>query len=340
MTIATQSVKFSNNLRKMRRYLQGRGVNVRMTMIDTSADSPYTADSRLAVPGLHSDDVIIGLINWSDGVDITGYLDDGAKAASRTIQNLTITALDKGVEGNRIGVLATILDAQGAARISADLSVEFLGETITVRLATDGTGTANTVSSGPNSATNVRDAILDEQETLHGDAWVDVTGANASAWTAFSVLLLQNGANFDQGPKTASLTTDLDDTSPYVENSDIRYVAQGPGKTGNDISIVYTAGIALAVAVSDEQITVTYVADTTTAADVVAAVNASKAASALVQASLPSPSGIGDGLIATMGETFLAGGLDGGIQLTVSSAGVKILVLWVTRDERDETVIA
>lgn len=333
---------YTDNLRYFRRWLQGRGVNIRETLVTVDA----YADVRIVVPGLHDDDKVISVLNMTDLVDVTGDLDDGATAASRVIQNLTFTALAKGLEGNKIGVAAWQgLSAYNATdRISAPLSVKFSGETITVYLATDGSGVA--LTDGSNSATKVRNAILAEQEALHGDAWVDVTGSSGTDWTIFTVLLLSGGTAFKQGPSFASLVTGF--TSPY-DTGNVRYTAVQAGAEGNDITIEYAAGGALAVAVVDDAITVTYVVGVTTAKDVIDAVNADADAKQLVLAS-PVRYGTGSagsadegdtaGFIETLAPTNLSGGVDPGIQLSVPSdtplASKTLKVMWVTRDQRDE----
>ena len=86
------------------------------------------------------------------------------------------------------------------------------------------------------------------------------------------------------------------------------------GVAGDDLSISIAAGGgALAIAVANGEIQVTPAA-ASTAAQVIAAINASADASALVTASLPSTSD-GTGVVAAVAETSLAGGEDPALAL-------------------------
>jgi hypothetical protein len=340
------SRKYSDNLRYFRRYLQGRGVNLRMTVVDPSP-YPYASGDRIAVPGLHSDDRIVSVIDVTDMTDVTGRLDDGDKQAVLTVfsanKGIKFTAIKAGTEGNKINVVAA-----AAAGDSLPLSVvigsrdQVLGTTghpgqtvIQVNLATDGAGAVSAV--GDNKASLVMAAILDAQEAMIGDAIVDLalTGSGVTEWTAQSIVPLANGSDFDMGPVAASLVTDLDYTSPYFDQ-EVRFVARKRGADGNDITVAYSAGGTFGVAVSGKAITVTYVVGVTTAKNVIDGVNADADASALVIASPAPGASDSSGLVATMAATNLDGGLDPGIKLTVADPTGKLLVTWVTRDEIDE----
>lgn len=369
MTIAR---KYTDNLRYFRRSLQGRGVNIRMTIVDPQSPyAPYEAGNRIAVPGLHSDDRIIAVLDLVGLMDNTGDLATGDATASHEYQSsdarFNVAALKAGTEGNNIYVqVDRKRDQKEAVLVSQPLSVDFgpydvvlqrngvdvdsTGHSkksmILVMLATDSTGTADTVDpNGPNSAKNVRAAILDAQEALVGDASVDVTFKNGNGEdpvVAAGAVALSGGTDFDMGPLAASLTTDLDYTSPYFEQ-EVKYVARQRGASGNDITIAYTSGAPAdghkpTIGVTDDAIVVTYLIGTTTAADVIAAVNGNAAASLLVLAS-KAPGAVDDsGLISTLAATNLTGGVDPGIKLDVKEPG-KLLIAWVTRDEQDEATI-
>ncbi len=73
MGIETASRRYTDNLRRKRRFLQGRGVNLRETIVLSGA---VYVDDRIVVPGLHDDDDIVSVLNMTDLVDVTGYLDD------------------------------------------------------------------------------------------------------------------------------------------------------------------------------------------------------------------------------------------------------------------------
>jgi len=344
MTLETGSRGYTQNLRKFRRYLQGRGVNLRETIVSANA----YADVRITVPGLHDDDAIISVINMTDMLDVTGYLDNGGEFATvdifSTNKGIRFTALKAGTEGNKIYVKAA-----AAPGNSLPLSVAIgaydviLGTTgnpgktaILVSLATNSSGVA--LTTGENDASLVFAAIIDAQEQMIGDAIVDLAllGDGTTDWTATGPTALTGGTSFKQGPSTAKYVTAF--TDPYADGN-VRYVARQAGAEGNDITIEYTDGGALAVDVTTEAIVVTYVVGVTTAQDVVDAVNANADAAALVIASLASVDAP-DGLVETLAQTNLTGGADPGIQLSAATdsplAAKSLKVLWLTRDERDE----
>lgn len=347
MAITATSRLYQDNLRKMRRYLQGRGVNLRQTIVD----GVVYADERITVPGMHADDVVIGVMNLSDLNDATGYLDDGQAKASLKLysgvsnKEITVTALRKGTEGNKIYVKVAAapgnslpLSVTIGAYDTVLATTGHPGKTaILVNLATNVSGVA--LTDGTNSAKKVAEAIVNAQSFPIGDAIVDAVASNGSGSvdaTATGPTALTGGTDFNQGPTFASLRTAL---SPYTK-ADIKYVARKRGVAGNSITVAYTAGGSLAVGVISSAITVTYVVGVTTAADVIAKVNATKAAAALVLAEPAyGPVSSGDdvsGVIETMVATALTGGQDGGIQLSVASASKKLMVTWVTHDEIDE----
>jgi hypothetical protein len=355
----TTNRKYSDNLRYFRRWLQGKGVNLRETIVSVDA----YADVRITVPGLHDDDRIVSVLNLTDGVDVTGDLDDDGVQASREYGSsdarFTVTALKGGSQGNHIA-----LKAAAGTGISSPLTVTFgdrdalfgttghPGDTgILVTLATNTGGTLDTTDpDGPNSAKNVRVAILDAQEEqLRSEAIVDVTIENGNGEDpvgAISATALTGGAEFKQGPSTASLVTGF--TSPY-DTGNVRFTAVQAGAEGNDITVEFAADTSFSIDVTDDAITVNYVVGETTAKDVIDAINADPDASLLVIAS-PVRYGTGSagsadegdtaGVIETMAPTNLTGGLDPGIQLSVASdvplASKNLKILWITRDERDE----
>jgi hypothetical protein len=345
MGIETTSRAYSDNFRRKRRYLQGRGVNLRETIVVGSPYEDRAAGSRIAVPGLRSDDDVVSVINMDDLVDVTGYLDLGSLAASKTIpdtsanKDITFTALQKGSDGNLIYVKAA-----AAPEANAPLSVTIgaydavLGTTgnagktaILVNLATGSNGAA--LTTGANDAGLVRAAVLAAQEAMVGEAIVDVAldGDGTTDWDAVGPTALAGGADFDQGPAAASV-----DTAIAGDNNDVRFTAREKGEAGNDITVDLNTGGApgAAVAVSGTMpaIVVTVVAGESTAQEVADAVNAHLGASALVVATL-APGSDGTGVVAATSALPLAGGLDGGIQLSETSSGIDLKVLWLTRGD-------
>lgn len=327
--ISETSRLYRDNLRRKRRSLQGRGVNLRETIITGSV---YAAD-RLIVPGLHDDDTIISVLDLTDLNDATGYLDVAGETAVLDVftgdKGITFTARKPGEAGNDLYVQAA---ADPGA--SAPLSVTVVqhpsvsdGVVVLVNLATDSSGVALTTSD--NSAANVREVVLETQAAAKlVDAVLDGTGA--TAWTAAAATALAGGADFKQGPSVASLTL-----AGIYSDEGVRYVARKTGEEGNDDTVAYTAGGTLGVVVTGTDIVVTFVEGITTADDVIAAVNADLGATALVLATR-APGATGTGFISTVSATNLAGGVNPGIKLSVGSGSVKLKVLWLTSDERDE----
>lgn len=335
MAIGTPSRKYTDNLRKKKRFLQGKGVNLRETIVTGSV----YAEDRITVPGLHDDDPIISVIDMDDVDDVTGYLDDDGDEALLDVfsgnKGITFTARKGGAAGNKVYVKAAA-DPSPSAPLSVVIGAYdvVLGTTgnpgktaILVNLATDSGGVALTTS--VNSAANVRAAVLDNQAAAKVvDAALDGTGA--TAWTATGPTPLAGGTDFKQGPSTAHF-----DTAISGANNDVRYSARKSGAAGNSITVDYVLGGALAVDVTGTDIVVTVIDLVTTARQVVDAVNGKPAASALVIAS-PAPGNDGTGIVANIAKTNLSGGVDPGLRLTVASGGKRLKVLWLTSDDRDE----
>jgi len=335
MTITAASRLYSDNLRRLRRHLNGRGVNIRETIV---VGEVYAGD-RIVVPGLHDDDAIVSVLNMTDLVDATGYLDVGGEAATADVfatnKGVRFTARRAGEDGNKIAVKAAA-DPDESAPLSVVVGQYDTvfgtsgnpGKTgILVNLATDSDG--NALTSSANSAANVRAAVLQNQDAAKL-VEAELLGTGATAWTATGPTALSGGASFRKGPSTAVLDVD----GPYDEDA-VRYAARRAGAEGNDISVEHVAGGALAVAVATKKVTVTYVVGETTVQEAVDAVNADADASALVVASV-GPGGDPDSLLSAKSETNLSGGEDPGIALTEASGGKKLKVTWLTRDERDE----
>lgn len=104
-------------------------------------------------------------------------------------------------------------------------------------------------------------------------------------------------------------------TTQFGNNADVQYIAKAIGSAGNLITVAYVVAgnsTALSVSVTGNAITVNLAtsaggAATSTASQVVTAVNASGPASALVTASL-APNQTGTGVPTAMTATLLGGG--------------------------------
>jgi hypothetical protein len=193
MAITDSNPNFtSGNLRAMKRYLQGRGINLRQTIVDGEATGV-----RIPVPGLKADDKIISVINFTDGNDISGYLATLNTKASLTLfsadKGLRFTARQPGVLGNEINVRA-----RTAPDVNLPLSVEIgpwdtlnpfpgighPGKTlILVSLATDENGIR--LNTAVNSAAAVRVAIINAMGIPAGGRGhivdVDLTGDGSTS---------------------------------------------------------------------------------------------------------------------------------------------------------------
>lgn len=127
------------------------------------------------------------------------------------------------------------------------------------------------------------------------------------------------------GAAQASLTTTL-----VTVNSNLKFTAKALGTGGNSITVRYVVSgnnTPLSVSVSTNDITVNVAtgaggAATSTASQVLSAVNASAPAFALVVASL-APGNDGTGIVAAFPATALTAGTTGAAVATTTTVGVK-----------------
>jgi hypothetical protein len=178
---------------------------------------------------------------------------------------------------------------------------------------------------------------------------VDIPVAGISAQdTLASVVRLVNGIE-----TRASVATGQE-----VNNNAVRWTSKVPGEAGNLIGVVLkdpgAASQALAVSVSGSVVTVSLATDagaaiTSTAAEVIAAVNGDPTASALLSAGNEGVSD-GTGVVAALAETHLAGGAgtptglddqvgnatipaDGSVRIVgVDTSRDRLLVVWHDKD--------
>jgi len=113
------------------------------------------------------------------------------------------------------------------------------------------------------------------------------------------------GENFLSGQTKAAATL-----GSSADNSSIEFTAVVPGAAGNDISVEFADGEALAVEVDGNAITVTLNTETTTYADIETAILSNSDASALVN---PVKDGTGLGAATVTAATNLSGGTGAGI---------------------------
>lgn len=221
---------------------------------------------------------------------------------------LTYFAVDEGADGNDISV--GLVDPGGN---NQPLSVSVSGTAVTVSLATDATGTITSTAADVKAAIEadtVASSMIDV-ELADGSTGAGVVSAESVTLTGGEVALSREyiiditteGA---VGPATL-------DTALAGADNDIRYTAVADDVAGNSISVEYVDPGALSqplsVSVEGRKITVSLATDgagviTSTAADIMAAVNADTDASALVSADL-APDNDGTGVVTAMAETDL-----------------------------------
>lgn len=136
-----------------------------------------------------------------------------------------------------------------------------------------------------------------------------VTGLSAGA----TVTLVERDPNFPEAAVAASVSTNL-----TGDNNDLTFTAVAPGAAGNSITVEYVDPGAndaeLSVDVTGNAITVNLATDetgeiTSTAADILAAIEGSAAASALVTVT-DKAGNDGTGVVTELAETNLSGGKD------------------------------
>ena len=200
---------------------------------------------------------------------------------------LRFTAATSDGAGDSISI--TYLDPGVAA---SPLSVSVEGRAITVSLATDG-GAA--ITSTAQDIMNVINADTDASALVSTALAPDNDGTGVVTAVAETHL----GYNGRQ----AWLNTDLSGA-----DNDFKLTANAFGAAGNNITLALVdTGGPLAVGVAGDAITVNIDAGTTTATDIINALNADAAASALITASL-APGNDGTGTPSAMAATSLSGG--------------------------------
>lgn len=205
----------------------------------------------------------------------------------RADDDLVFTALAEGAAGEGVTIEYADPGAAGQA-----LSVSVTDQAITVNLATDATGAVTSTAAEIMAAVNLNASASALVQAAHapgsdGAGLVSALGPQNLGQGAASAAFISN---------VASLTTDL-----AGADNDLNFSAGAAGTAGEAIRIQYldpgAVGQALSVSVSGREITVRLATDgtgavTSTAAQVMAAINADVAASALAQASL---AGLDDG---------------------------------------------
>lgn len=259
-------------------------------------DTPFSGDLRLAwtIAGGNSHSTLTTALTGSNN-DI-----DYTSALSGTAGNATsITYADIGVNGT-LGVVVSgqdiVFNLKKSAATYAALTTSLTGSN------NDLVWTARTAGSAGNSIALIYD--------------------NSAAQTATTASLSGTTLTIDLATQvtTAALTTTMTGT-----NNDVVLTAVAPGSAGNNVSLTLvnpgSGTHALAVSVSSNDITVNLGygsgAITTTGSLLIAALNASTAAAALMTATLAAAND-GTGLVTALSKTNLTGGNDKSIVATAN----------------------
>ncbi len=212
----------------------------------------------------------------------------------RANDDLTFTAVAEGAAGDSISI--EYVDPL-AANQPLGVVVNDLGGgayNIQVRLATDGAGAITSTAGEVMNAINA-----DAQASALVSA--SLAGGNDGSGVVTDMGGLPE--NLSRGFSYATLTTDYAALTTSLDgtNNDLAFTARNPGENGNDIRIRFldpgAANQGLTVSVNENDITISLATDgtgaiTSTANQVMNAINADPSASALVTASL---TGLNDG---------------------------------------------
>lgn len=345
----------TDNLRKFRRYLQGRGVNVRKALVDGANGSGSPV--RVAIPNLKDDDAITSFI------DLTTPADASAAIAMEKNANVSVFATTKGVKyTSRLpGVagpgatevrikytdtnvaddpLVVTVENQAGGIVLIDVQLEQNSSAVIVTTAAEARAA---VLQNQDAAKIVDAALVGDGTTVLTATGPHKLGATPGGDVSASVV----GYLRRQGATPASLTVDI----PYVDGDALRFEAVVPGAFGVGkqggtlpIRIQYVDGSNPAettVVVEDgpyfRDVAVT-LRETAgvilaTGDEVVAAVKASADASALVTATRihGGPGEGAPGVVAAFAATELTGGEDSGVHVSTDLSSKKVLVEWVSR---------
>jgi len=343
----------SDNLRKFRRVLQGRGVNLREAMV-TGLDGS-SIDARVAIANLQDDDVIDSFMNMTDLTDASASIAMERKAS------VTIFATDKAVKytARKPGVAGPgsedIRIKYTDTNVADDPLVVTVSRHVDGYVLIDVQLAQSDVAAITTTAAQARAAVLTEKDASKlVDADLIGTGATLltasgphklGATIAGDVSASVVGYLREQGATAASLVTDLGLDVDDLER-DLRYEAVTPGLFGGQgasspITIEYVDGSNPAettVAVgpyNDIAVTLREVAGTVlaTADEVMAAIRASAEASALVKVrpAHGNPTENAPGVVEAYGPTALDGDEDSGVHVNTDLSAKKILVKWVSR---------
>ncbi len=340
----------SDNFRKFRRDIQGRGVNLRQVLVAAGAFDG--TNTPVSISALKAQDEIISVLDLSSSTDISNNIVRAVKASlaveAGANKGLDYTARKAGADGNNIYV--EYLDP-GVASASLAVSVVYRvisggkKHVISVSLATNSGSVITT------TAAQLREAVL-EQEDAPGhplaadlvDVALHAGNDGTGVLTATVAAALAGGANDSQADGTAA-SRDI-----FAVNQGITWSARKPGVAGNNIGVSYldpaAASQALSITVNETgdgkiHVKVHLATDvgsaiTTTALLLKQAVEDSEGvpggpfgAADFVKAVLD---GTGADVLAAQSELFLQNGSDSGsFKISGDVGSDNLIVMWLTR---------
>jgi hypothetical protein len=306
----------STALRKFRRDLQGKGVNLRRTtgITGAAANTPFT------VPGLGVLDELVSVLYCPKSV---AYV-----AADTPTEILTMTPA--------VAVQAFLTPAgQGAnaqLKYIADSAYPgAAGNAITVQYVISGTSIVITVTGTA--------ILVTAPATATGNAVLAALAANEKAMALVTVdtpsgdgtgVIVAVGPTNLAGGVDANVPNVVIVQTPAVQafltpggqgaNAQLKYIADSayPGTKGNAITVQYViSGTSIVITVTGTAILIT-APTVNTANDVLAALAGNEKAMALV--TVDTPSGNGTGAIVAVGPSSLAGGVDPVVQIKSPTA--------------------
>lgn len=326
----------NDNLRKFRRSMAGRGVNIREAIVDGAS-----AGLDVLVANLGGQDVITAAQNVTTPADLTLAMSRVAFTTFFAANKLFRVTMNRATQGGSkmwILVAAAEEDAETSVEVRAPSAAELVANVtmkaddriIDVLAHVSGGVTIDVTAGELVAAINLSEARKSVTASLSSGSGVtavtalgpDNIGVDATAASTAA----QTGFLLSQGPLASAYDSDADQTAEAA----IIHTARIAGVAGDDLDIEYANDTDNPeipyVTVSGNVTTVHIDSGVTLAADVVSAINA---ASCPIKAALKSTND-GSGVVVTMAAKSLADGRDEGrLRFSQASNGAKVRVAWV-----------
>lgn len=345
----------SDNVRKFRRQIQGRGINIRETLV------AGVNATRLPIANLKDDDAITKFLNMTD------LLDASADIAMELDASVTLFTTNKAVKytARKPGVAGPGTDEVRIKYTDTNVADDPLVVTVTrdglivlidVQLAQSSSAVITTTAAEarvavlqhPEASKLVDAALVGTGATLLTPTGPHKLGATVAGDVSASVV----GYLRRQGATAATLDTAMGVDADGLER-DLHFEAVTPGATqaggqGNALPITVQIGESYSPDAAETTVVVTDGPYTTAIAvtpralggfvlatgdEVMAAIRASADAAALVtvralhgrDAAASAP-----GVVEALGPSALTGGEDSGIHVSTNLSGKNINVAWIT----------